>query len=284
MLNLFFRFLSHIVHNLIEYISTDEIKDKENFQAIFEVYILLRRIADNFERFAQVLPLWQQSEYHGSHWSRCQNYISLANHVLHLLDQDLTDIIFTRTFKDGRYAITLEEAERLSFIFRGGPRLPKFSVFDIWGMIVNVNATENFCGWIRDKRGPQWQKTIFVPNYSLLLPSVQRISELTELKQSYWQYNVDFDYLQRRFPTYDGLDYLPELPPKFPIESQERTLLGRPEYAVTIIVPQQDQGMTEIIKTIQKDTATFHLTIRDLRQALITQANNSPERFFKALS
>lgn len=284
MLNLFFLFLSHIIHNLIEYTSTDEIKDKENFQAIFEVYILLRRIADNFERFGQVLPLWQQSEYYGGHWSKCQNYISLANHALHLLDQDFADIIFPQTFKDGRYATTFEESERLYFIFYGGPPLPKFKVFDIWKNLIKINATENFCGWIRNKRRPQWQKTIFIPNYSLLLPSVQRTSELTDLKQSYWQYNVDFDYLQRRFPTYDGLDYLPELPPKFPIESQERTLLERPEYAVIVVVPQQDQVVSEIIKTIQKDTATFRVTISNLRQVLITQAKHHPESFFKVLS
>jgi hypothetical protein len=76
---------------------------------------------------------------------------------------------------------------------------------------------------------------------------------------------------------------LPELPLELPINSEKRTLLEKPVYTRAITIHQQEQELIEIINGIQRDVAKFRITVNNLRDTLIAQATNEPEKLLKVL-
>jgi hypothetical protein len=273
MLKLFLKFLSYLIHNLIEYSAT--LKDEATFQAILRTYTLFSRIAYYLDGFSRVLAVWQKDRCHGSAWSGCQGSLRLINHVMHLLDSDLWQVIGL---------LASEEEMILRGKLRGGPIMTKFDVFDIWVGLIKRNAIEHFCGWISDHSSQEVTRTVYIPNYSLLLPTVKLTSELTDFTQSQWR-QIWFELLDRIDENLNrrALTFLPELPPELPINSKEYTRLGKSVYTRAIIIPQQEQELIEIINEVQRDVAEFQITVNSLRDTLIAQVTNEPEKLLKVL-
>jgi hypothetical protein len=273
MLNLFLKFLSYIIHNLIKYLATS--KDEATFQKVFQTYLLFRRLDHYLEGFSRGLAMWQRDRGHGGAWSGCQGSLRLINHVMHLLDSDLWQV---------NGPLASEEKMILRCKLRGGPIIAKFDIFDIWVGVIEQNAVEYFCDWVSDHSGQEVTRTVYIPNHSLLIPAVKLTSELTDFTQSQWR-QIDFDFLGAIDEDLNrqALTFLPELPPEFPINTEEHTRRVRSFYAKAIIVPQQEQELIEIINEIQRDVAKFRITVNNLRDALIAQATNEPERLLKVL-
>jgi hypothetical protein len=272
MLTLFLEFLSYITHNLREYVNTSN--DDAIYRKVLYVYTLLDRITFNFEKFSEILVYWQQHVCEGGAWSGAQGRIGTIDHTLHLLGEDLNDLI-------GVYRSDEEGIKRCKF--RGGPVLSKFDVFDIWAQIIRRNAVDRFSGWISDHSGKQVKRTIYIPNYSLLLPTIQRTSQLGDVSQSQW-IQVDFEFLDKIAPDLNrqALSFLPELPPEFPINSQEFNRLAKPAYAKMIEVPSRDQELILLIEIAQHSIAGFRSVVQELRDELVTQGMNAPEKLLKA--
>lgn len=280
MLNLFLKFLSHLIHNLIEYSAT--LKDEDTFQAVVRTYTLFSRLVYYLDGFSRVLAVWQKDRCEGGAWSGCQGDLRLINHVMHLLDSDLWEAVGP---------LASEKKLILRCKLRGGPIIAKFDIFDIWMGIIEQNAVEHFCGWVSDHSGQEVTRTVYIPNYSLLLPTVKWTSELTDFTQSQWR-QIDFDFLGAVDAglNHKALTFLPEFPPEFPIDKEKHTRQGRGVHALersaytkAITVPQQEQELIEIINGIQRDIAEFRVMVNSLRDALITQATNEPEKLFKVL-
>lgn len=273
MLDLYLKFLSYIIHNLIEHLAT--LKDETNFQNIFQTYMLFQRLTHHVEGFSRVLAVWQKDRCHGGAWSGCQGSLRLINHAMHLLDEDLWRVVGS---------LSSEEKMILRCKLRGGPIITKFDIFDIWMGIIERNAVEHFCGWLSNHSGQEVSRTIYIPEYSLLLPTVQRTSELNDFTQSGWR-QIDFDFLGviDEKLNRQALTFLPELPPELPLNSEEYTRLGKSAYSKALVVPQQEQELIEIINGIQRDVAVFRLTVNKLRDTLIAQMQNEPEKLFKVL-
>lgn len=237
--------------------------------------MLFQRLTYYLEEFSRILTFWQRNRCEGGAWSGCQARLRLINHVMHLLDENLWRVIGS---------LSSEEKMILRSKLRGGPIMAKFDIFDIWIEIIGRNAVEHYCGWLSDHRGQEVSRTIYIPNYSLLLPSVQRTSELTDFSQSQWQ-QIWFDRLGIIDENLNrqALTFLPELPAENPINSNKYARLEKSVYARAITVPQQEQELIEIINGIQKDVAIFRLTVNKLRDAMIAQMQNDPEKLFKML-
>lgn len=272
MLTLFLEFLSYVTHNLTEYVAASN--DEATYRKILYIYTLLDRIALDFERFSETLTFWQQRVCEGGAWSGVQGRINAIDHALYLLGEDLNDLIGVfRSEEDG--------IKRCKF--RGGPILSKFDVFDIWRQIIHRNAVDKFSGWISDHNGKQVKRTVYIPNYSLLLPTVRRTSQLDNLSHSQWM-QVDFEFLDTIAPDLNrrALTFLPELPVEFPINSQQFTRLAKPAYNKMIEVPAQDQELIQIIEIAAHSIAEFRDVVQELREELMTQGKNAPEKLMKA--
>lgn len=272
MLSLFLEFLSYIAHNLSEYITASD--DEATYRRVLYIYTLLDRLVLNFERFSEDLSYWQQHACEGGAWAGAHGRIGVIDHALHLLGEDLNDLI-------GVFRSVENGIKRCQF--RGGPALSKFDVFDIWEQIIHRNAVDRFSGWISDHSGEHVKRTIYIPNYSLLLPTVQRTSQLGDISQSQWM-QVDFEYLDTTAPDLNrrALTFLPELPPEFPINSQEFNRLAKPAYAKMIEVPSQDQELIQTIETVRHSISGFRIAIHELRDELVAQSKNAPEKLLKA--
>jgi len=238
--------------------------------------MLFHRVSQYLKEFSRILAVWQKDRCHGAAWSGCQGSLRLINNVMHLLDADLWRIIGL---------LASEEKMILRGKLRGGPIITKFDVFDIWMGIIERNAVERFCGWLSDHSGKEVSRTVYIPNYSLLLLDVQRTSGLADFTQSHWWPQIDFDFLGAIAENLNrqALTFLPELPPELPINSEEYTRLGKLSYSKAIIVPEQELELIEIINEIQREISEFQITVNSLRDALIAQAINDPEKLFKAL-
>ena len=268
MLTLFLEFLSYVARNLAEYatVSNDDVV----YRKTLYVYTLLDRVASNFERFSKVLVWWQQHACEGGAWSGAHRCLIAIDHALYLIGEDLIELI--GIFQTDEYGI-----KRCKL--RGGPAISKFDVFDIWAGIVHRNAVDRFSGWISDHSGAQVKRTIYIPNYSLLLPVVQRTSELGDISQSRWQ-QIDFEYLDQVAPKLNrrALTFLPEFPPEFPIDRQEFSRLATPAYAQVIRIPTQDQELIQIIEIARQSISGFRIATHELRDGLLAQSKNVPEK------
>jgi len=271
MLALFLEFVSYITRNLAEYVTTAS--DNAIHKRILHIYMLLDRIAHNLDRFAQVLIFWQQHTCEGGAWAGAHECISIIDHILHILGNDLNNLISSQKLEAG--------INRCKF--RGGPALSKFDVFDVWTQIVHRNAVERFCGWVSDHSGNHVRRTIYIPNYSLLLPTFERTSQLSDTSKSQWK-QIDFDCLEVIAADLNqrALSFLPELPPEFPINGQEFNRLAKPTYAQIIKVPAQEQEIIEIVARIQNSISSFRVTTNELRDELVGQGKNTPEKLLNA--
>lgn len=250
-------------------------KDEDTFQNLVHTYMLLHRLARYLEGFSRVLVVWQKDRCHGAAWSGCQGNLRLINHVMHLLNKDLWEVIGP---------LDSDEKMILRGKLRGGPLLAKFDVFDIWVKIIEWNAVDSFCGWLSDHSGREVTRTVYIPNYSLLLPIIKRTSELTDFTQSQWQ-QIDFEFLGAIAENLNrqALTFLPELPLELPINSEKRTGLGKSAYTRAITVPQQEQELIEIINGVEREVTEFRLAVNNLRDALIVQVIHEPEKLLAVL-
>jgi len=275
MLNLFLKFLSYIVNNLIGHVTTR--KDENTFQQVFHTYMLINRMTSYLEEFSAELAVWQKDRCHGGAWSDCQRDLQLINHAMHLLDADLIKI---------SGPLDSEEKAILRSKIRGGPIISKpVDTFDIWVKIIEQNAVDYFCGWVSDHSGQEVIRTIYIPKYSLLLPNVRRTSELSDFNQSQWRLQLSFEHLNAigEKLNYQAMTLLPELPAELPIDSEKPALLKNSFYAKRIIVPKEEQELIEIINGIQRQVAEFRGVINSLRDVLIAQTINEPEKIIKLL-
>jgi hypothetical protein len=233
MLNLFLEFLSYIVNNLIEYVAV--LTDEETFQNVFRAYLLFNRMTSYLEEFSHELTVWQKDRCHGRAWSECQEELLLINYVMHLLDADLKKIIGP---------LDSEKKAILRSKIRGGPIISKQDIFHIWMEIIERNAVEYFCGWVSDHRGKEVTRTVYFPNYSLLLPSVQRTSDLSDFNQSRWRQIIWFEYFDAidEKLNYQSLTFLPEFPAEFPINGDKPALLKKKFIARQLLYPSKNKN------------------------------------------
>lgn len=273
MLKLFLTFLSYIIHNLIEYLETS--KDETVSQDVFETYIMFQRIAYYLGEFSRILGVWQKDKCHGAAWSGCQGNLRRLNHAMRLLDSDLWRVVG---------GLGSDKQMILRCKLRGGPFVTKFDIFDIWLGLIERNAVDCFCGWRSDHTGEEVSRTLYIPNYSIILPVVQRTSELADYSKSQWR-QIDFEFLSLEAEDLNrqALEFLPELPPEYPIDTERYTRLGKSFYTKVIPVPRQEQELIEIIDEAQRNVAEFYATINTLRDVLIAQANGEMEKVLKVL-
>jgi hypothetical protein len=236
---------------------------------------MFQRVACYLEGFSRALSVWQKNRCHGGAWSGCQKNLRLLNHAIHLLDSDLWGVV-------GH--LGSEEKMILRCKLRGGPFIAKFDIFDIWLRLVERNAVEGFCGWLSDHTTEEVSRTVYFPNYSILLPVVQRTSELTDFTESQWQ-QIDFEFLDIKAESLNrqALEFLPELPSEYPINTEKYTGLEKPFYNKVIVVPQQEEELIEIVEKARKNIAEFRTAVDTLRDTLIIQANGESEKFLKVL-
>ncbi len=275
MFDLFLEFLSYITTNLKEYLSSSE--EETTYRDVLSAYVLVALLTGYLERFAGVLGVWQRDSFHGRAWGGAQVLMVNIDHTFALLGDGLKASIVLRH---------PHEEHDLRCKFRGGPSLTKFDVFDIWEKIIDLNAVDNFCGWVSDHSGKQVKRTIYIPNYSLLLPAPQRTSQVGNPRTSQYWGRIDFDWLDTVGSSelnHRALTFLPELPPEFPIESQEFNRLTRATYAKVIETPADEGEMTQIIQNIQQAVATFRPVVDSLRNELVTQGQKQPEKLLNAL-
>lgn len=95
---------------------------------------------------------------------------------------------------------------------------------------------------------------------------------------------VDFEFLDTIAPDLNrrAQTFLPELPVEFPINNQQFTRLAKPAYNTMIEVPAQDQELIQIIEIAAHGIAGFRGAVQVLREELMTQGKNAPEKMMQA--
>lgn len=276
MLSLFLEFLKYMSDNLADELSTSP--DDTTYRDVFNAYLLIARTTHYLEEFSRVIGLWQDDAFHGKAWSGATTLLENLDRTFALLGEDLYEMIWLHRSQ--------QDQELLRCKLRGGPSMTIADVFDIWKRILHRNAVDHFCGWVSDHSGQQVKRTIYIPNYSLLLPHVQRTSQIADLKASQNRGPVDLDLLDTIGPrelNYRALTFLPELPPEFPIDSPKPHSLAKSTYAKVIDTPAEAGEMAKIIRQIQQNVTTFRPTVEHLYNALISYAQQQPDKLLSAL-
>ena len=283
MFQLFTQFLAFIIQNLEEYIIENSPVNDEILRHIFGIYTLINRINLTLDKFIDVIEVWQRDFYHGAAWSGSHFCISTLHNLMVLINNDLRHLIDLICSQNSPTSPELRNL--LNYQFLGDPYCSKVDVFDIWMRIIKRNANDRFCGWIShysDTEGKTLdvygktnyflplveRRTLFIPNYSLLLLEVKATSSLENLSQSQWAKNINI--YGQTLPEWQGyaLKFLPEFPPKFPIEMEGYTSLKDNHYALMIEVPRQEEIVTNIITSIKKDIAAFYQPCRRFKNTL----------------
>lgn len=276
MLSLFLEFLKYISDNLTGELSNSP--DDATYRDVFNAYLLIARIIHYLEEFSRVLGLWQNDALHGSAWAGATRLLGNLERTFALLGEDLYEMIWLHR--------PHQDQSLLRCKLRGGPSMTNSDVLDIWKRILHRNANDHFCDWVSDHSGQQVKRTLYIPNYSLLLPLVQRTSQIADLKTSQNRGPVDLDLLDVIGPrelNYRALTFLPELPPEFPIDGPKPHFFTRSTYAKVIETPAKAGEMTKIIRQIQQNVTAFRPAVDHLCNALIDHARQQPDKLLRAL-
>ncbi len=290
--HVFSQFLQFIIHNLATLLRQTNPANDELVQEIFAIYMLLKRVQTHLDRFANTLIAWQTSFYHGSRWSAFHLHLEKLRRILVLLNDDLSGLIYHQNPQRDR-----DTEIYLGYQLRGtlpGDRADESSksVFGVWLDILHQNQQGRLCGWVSNYSQTQGQtldafgkpiffpdvtdRLIFIPPYSLLLPTITLTADLSDRNQSHWRRNIQPDLLyvklsesQEQLLT-DLLQFLPEFPPDFPIElpPQEISNLNGTRYAVMLQVPQQNAEMEQLITAIAEDVARCRTALTDLAETI----------------
>ncbi|AFZ13040.1 hypothetical protein Cri9333_2165 [Crinalium epipsammum PCC 9333] len=267
MFNIFVEFILFIISNVEEFISPNELVEYELLKQIFAIYTLIKRLDQKMNKFVSILNFWQQDFYYGGDWSEAHSQLDKIYAIMDLLGEDLQKLIDIPNLKLGS-----EKHQLLRYKLRGYIYLSKTDIFEIWIRIIQNNINGKFCGWIRHY--PQTEvKTLFFPEYSILLPNVKRTSEINDVSQSQWikEELWAINYFPNELPTWywQTLKFLPEFPPKFPIQMQGYTCLNNvTNYALMIEVPKQEELMTGIIKATEKSAFNLHQSVNQFKHKL----------------
>jgi len=145
MLSLFLEFLKHITNNLLEYVSSEVTPGDAKLQAIVDIYVLQRRIADYLQHFTNGMVIWRnQTLYPFSTWlGVCKTPIENVYFALQLLGTDLNRFIWS--FEN-------DELREAGYKFRGYLGLPGVDVLDQWVGIMRANVENSSYGWKRDEQ------------------------------------------------------------------------------------------------------------------------------------
>jgi hypothetical protein len=260
MLTIFLDFLSKLALKVFDTYSFHEHKSNKALHKLFDFYSNLCRIHECLEKFSECLVVWKQHGYHGSDWSMCQNCIRQINIAFQLINYDLRAIIELADLGLGR--------ELYGYIHT------KISVFGIWTELVERNAKENFCGWKSDYSGQTWNKTIFIPDYSLIISDVRRTSELADLSSSVW----NSPYLSIDGVDRSLLNCLPELPVATEICADNVSV---PSYCKIVVVPDEEREIDKIINLTQERANDLHKMLKELSQLLLKFAGGDASRFLR---
>jgi hypothetical protein len=264
MLALFLTFLAQLTERISSHYHQRADGNDAQLLALHKAYISLHRIYDHATAHPTCLIAWQQGSYHGSYWAGCQQHARLIYHAVMLLEADIDTLLGF-------------EAHDRQWEFRSnwrGALQSKSDVFAIWTRIMRQNAEKNFCGWQTLARGERWQKRILIPDYSILLPTIAT-AQLDDPSNSYWR-----DHQWDRFDSagdinWAALAYLPEIPSSTKVND---TTLLIPNYAATLLVPQEDERLNEIINHIRESIQAFQVVLTPLHALIVKCAQNDPAK------
>lgn len=249
MLDIFLNFISSIATKVFEKYSPERDPTGKGLQKLFSFYTKLCLIYDYLDKFSNGLEKWKEGFYYGGDWSQCQDCIEKLVHVLAVIEDDIDNII------------ALEDFE-LSRNLKGYLHM-KQSVFRIWKDIITENSEEYFCGWRSDYTKSDKKKTVFIPNYSLILSDVQATSELENLEESHWRRDLEESTFQSASENekMSLLKFLPEIPhtKNNPVEN-----IMVPHYCKVIVLPEETKEIDRIINTTRKKIEELHSILAKL--------------------
>ncbi len=263
MLELFLKFISNIATKVFEKYSPDRDPTGKGLRKLFTFYTQLCRIHDYLERFTVGLKNWKASRYYGREWSGCQHCISQLAHILAILEDDLDNIIALDDFD-------------LSCDIKGYLNV-KRNVFQIWRDIVVSNSNGLFCGWHSDYSGTTWKKTIYIPNYSLILSQIRPTSELSDIAGSYWSAHL-ID-LRTDDLSNTSLQFLPELSPD-KIEPSECDAMVK-HYCKAIVLPDEEEEIERIIEITRSKVEELRILLKKLGDMIKRFAGDNSAVFLK---
>ena len=271
MLSLFLEFLKHITNNLLEYVSSEATPGDAKLQAIVDIYVLQRRIADYLQHFTDGMVIWRnQTLYPFSTWlGVCKTPIENVYFALQLLGADLNRFIWS--FEN-------DELREVGYKFRGYLGIPGVDVLDQWVGIMRVNVENSSYGWKRDEK-VSWKK-LYLPEFSILLPTVQHATTVSDLSGY-----PHADILFLSHPRYGGADkefekalsYWPMLATPQPINEEGVLGLKKPSYATSLFVREQDKLIESLTETIRQDTAIYRQRLLLLREIILKQIGNAED-------
>lgn len=277
MFKIFVNFLEFIISNIEEFIFQNEPVENESLQQIFSIYTLFKLLDQKMNIFASELQHWQQGFYQGASWSGIHVTFKRIHAIMMLLMDDLEKLINIQNLK-----LCSDEHQLLRHKLRGYIYFSIRDTWNIWTEIIQQNISKTFCNWISyysDEKNfsNAIKRTIIFPEYSILLPNVKPTSELDDIFQSQWKEELSaikhFPYVPRWYGY--ALKFLPEFPPKFPLEVSENTkLIAFKSYTLMVEVPQQEQMMTDIITSIAKSVLNFHQSVNHFKHILETAMQN----------
>jgi hypothetical protein len=270
MLALFLAFLAHIATAIPrQYAQQPDMSDGQ-LHTLSTLYGSLYRISRHVEALRSGLIAWQKGAYHGSYWSGCQHDVQLIYHVVMLLDADINALV---DFEQREKQPALRDTLR-------GTLQSKSDVFAIWTRLMRRNAEERFCGWETLARGERWQKRLLFPDYSMLLPTIAT-AQLADLAQSVYR-DHQFDRFQDvAMLNWTALDYLPEHPPSTKV-SDAKLLI--PNYADTMVVPDEEARLAAIMNRIRERSQAFQAALIPVRALIVQQAHGDLQKLVPAIN
>jgi hypothetical protein len=264
MLALFLTFLTQLAEKITSHYGQRADDNDAQLLALHKAYISLHRIYEHAATLPTRLIAWQQGSYHGSYWAGSQRHVGLIYHAVMLLEADI-DALLDFEARDRQWELRSN--------WRGALQ-SKSDVFAIWSRIMQQNAEKNFCGWQTLARGERWQKQLLIPDYSILLATIAT-SQLDDLSKSYWR-DHQWDHFDSAGDiNWAAIAYLPEIPSSTKVDD---TTLLIPNYAATLLVPQEEERLNEIINHIREGIQAFQAVLLPLRALIVKCGQNDPAK------